>query len=48
MSGIDEGRQDKPSQACFLLYSKLFVVKIIFCLKIDQIRDEKKGGAKNK
>jgi hypothetical protein len=23
MSGIDEGRQDKPSEACFLLYPDL-------------------------
>lgn len=23
MSGIDEGRQDKPSEACFLLYSDI-------------------------
>jgi len=22
MSGIDEGKQDKPCEACFLLYSK--------------------------
>ena len=28
MSGIDEGRQDKPCEACFLLYFKMdwFVV----------------------
>jgi hypothetical protein len=29
MSGIDEGRQDKPGEACFLLYPTLRTLLLI-------------------